>query len=140
MGSNQAWQRGPQPKLTDKQKQKVRRWIVGKDPRQDGFDFALWTRAILAEMIGRKFGIALGLTAIGKRWASLDLAPQKPWHRACERHPQAVDEWLNKTDPKLRKRAKRLGASIFFPDEAGFTSEPGLKRWDGPAAEKQFHD
>ncbi|MBP7951548.1 MAG: helix-turn-helix domain-containing protein [Verrucomicrobiales bacterium] len=51
---------GPQPKRTDKQKQKVRTWIVGKDPRQDGIDFALWTHAILAEMIGRKFGIALG--------------------------------------------------------------------------------
>ncbi len=131
---------GAQPKFTDKQKQKVRRWIVGKDPRQDGFDFALWTRAIVAEMIGKKFGIALGLTEVGKQRASLDITAQKPLRRADERDPQAVDEWRSRADPKLRKRAKRLGASIIFPDEAGFTSEPSLKRWDGSDAEKRFHD
>ncbi len=44
----------PIPKLTDKQKQKVLTWIVGKDPRQYGFVFGLWTRAIVAEMIAKK--------------------------------------------------------------------------------------
>ena len=33
---------GPEPKLTEKQRQKVKRWILGKDPRQYGFDFGLW--------------------------------------------------------------------------------------------------
>ena len=28
---------GPEPKLTEKQRQQVRRWILGKDPRQYGF-------------------------------------------------------------------------------------------------------
>jgi transposase len=88
---------GPAPKLTDKQKQKVRTWIVGKDPRQHGFDFGLWTRAIVAEMIEDKFGVKLGLTAVGKLLASLEITPQKPLRRAYERDPQAVDEWVNKT-------------------------------------------
>ena len=35
---------GPVPKLSDKQRHQVRRWIVGRDPRQYGFDFGLWTR------------------------------------------------------------------------------------------------
>lgn len=122
---------GPVPKLTEKQQQKVRTWIVGKDPRQYGFDFGLWTRAIVAEMIERKFGVKLGLTAVGKLLAALQITPQKPLRRAYERDPQAVDEWVNKTYPKLRKRAKRLGASIFFLDEAGFTSEPNLGRTYG---------
>src|SRR3972149_3259299 len=34
--------RGPTPKLTDGQKRRVRRWIIGKDPRQWGVDFGLW--------------------------------------------------------------------------------------------------
>ena len=42
---------GPKPKLTLAQKNRVRRWIVGKDPRQYGFDFGLWTRSIVAQMI-----------------------------------------------------------------------------------------
>lgn len=122
---------GPAPKLNLKQKQQVRQWIVGKDPRQYGFDFGLWTRAIIAEMIGSKFGVKLGLTAVGRLLASLQITPQKPLRRAYERDPEAVEVWVNTTYPQLRKRAKRLGASIFFLDEAGFTSEPGLGKTYG---------
>jgi transposase len=122
---------GPAPKLSEKQRLKVRTWIVGKDPRQYGFDFGLWTRAIIAEMIKKKFGIKLGLTAVGRLLSGLQITPQKPLRRAYERDSEAVDEWVNKTYPELRKRAKRLGATIFFLDEAGFTSEPNLGRTYG---------
>src|SRR5260370_18666279 len=33
---------GPEPTVTDKQRQQFRRWILGKGPRQYGFDFAIW--------------------------------------------------------------------------------------------------
>jgi transposase len=33
--------------LSPRQKLQVRRWINGKDPRQYGFDFGLWTRQIV---------------------------------------------------------------------------------------------
>lgn len=41
----------PQPKLSVSQCARVRRWIIGKDPRQFGFDFGLWTRQIVTELI-----------------------------------------------------------------------------------------
>src|SRR5256714_3047827 len=63
---------GPEPKLTEKQRQEVRRWILGKDPRQHGFDFGLWTRRIVQTLIGEKMGIELGLTAVGRLLASLE--------------------------------------------------------------------
>lgn len=122
---------GPEPKLSEKQRQKVRKWILGKDPRQYGFDFGLWTRSIVAEMIQSQMGVTMGLTAVGRLLASLDITPQKPLRRAYERDPEAVQEWLNKTYPKLRRRAKRLGGTIFFLDEAGFTSEPTLGKTYG---------
>lgn len=119
---------GPEPKLDEKQRQKVRRWIVGKDPRQYGFDFGLWTRRIVAELIKEKFGIDLELTAVGRLLASLDITPQKPLRRAYERDPEKVEQWVKHDYPKLRKRARKLGATIFFLDEAGFSSEPILGR------------
>lgn len=119
---------GPEPKLDEKQRQKVRRWIVGKDPRQYGFDFGLWTRRIVAELIKDKFGIDLELTAVGRLLASLDITPQKPLRRAYERDPEKVEQWVKHDYPKLRKRARKLGATIFFLDEAGFSSEPILGR------------
>jgi transposase len=122
---------GPKPKLTDPQKQKVKRWILGKDPRQYGFDFGLWNRRIIQQLISEKLGVWLCLTSVGKLLASLDITPQKPLRRAYERDPKAVQHWLDEDYPKLKKRAKKLGAKIFFLDEAGFQSDPVLGRTYG---------
>jgi len=122
---------GPEPKLSEKQRQQVKRWILGKDPRQYGFDFGLWTRRIVSTLIQEKMGIDLGLTAVGRLLAGLDITPQKPLRRAYERDPQAVELWRQETYPKLRRRAKRVGAMIFFLDEAGFQSDAPLGRTYG---------
>lgn len=122
---------GPEPKLTEKQKQRVKRWILGKDPRQYGLDFALWTRRIVQYLIQEKMGVELCLTSVGKLLASLEITPQKPLRRAYERDPKAIQLWLNETYPVLKKRAKKLGAQIFFLDEAGFQSDPPLGRTYG---------
>ena len=122
---------GPKPKLTDRQQQQVKRWILGRDPRQYGFDFGLWTRRIVQQLIQDKMGIELCLTSVGQLLASLNITPQKPLRRAYERDPKAVQVWLDQTYPQLKKRAKRLGAMIFFLDEAGFQSDPPLGRTYG---------
>jgi transposase len=122
---------GPEPKLTEKQRQQVRRWIIGKDPRQHGFDFGLWTRRIVQTLIQEKMGVVLCLTSVGKLLAQLNITPQKPLRRAYERDPVAVELWQKETYPKLKKRAKKMGALIFFLDEAGFQSDPPLGRTYG---------
>ena len=122
---------GPKPKLSGKQCEQVRRWIIGKDPRQFGFDFGLWTRQIVAELIEEKLGVTLKLTAVGRLLARLNITPQKPLRRAYERDPAAVETWLKQTYPRLRRRARKHGATIFFLDEAGFSSEPNLGRTYG---------
>jgi len=135
---NQGWDalaekiaQGPEPKLTEKQRQKVKGWILGKDPRQYGFDFGLWSRRIVQTLIEEKLGVTMGLTAVGRLLASLDITPQKPLRRAYERDPKVVEFWLKERYPKLKARAKRLGAKIFFLDEAGFQSDPPLGRTYG---------
>ena len=76
---------GPKPKLREAQKRKVRQWIVGKDPRQWGFDFGLWTRKVVQTMIGDQFGVSLTLPSVGRLLTSLDITPQNPLRRADER-------------------------------------------------------
>jgi len=122
---------GPTPKLTDAQKRKVRRWIIGKDPRQWGFDFGLWTRKIVQTMIQDRFNVSLTLPSVGHLLTSLDITPQKPLRRAYERDEQAVREWKERIYPRLRSRAKRAGAEIFFLDEAGVRSDSPLGRTYG---------
>jgi transposase len=119
---------GRMPSLSPKQRLQVRRWINGKDPRQYGFDFGLWTRQIVAALIWKRFRVRLGVTAVGRLLAALDITPQKPLRRAYERDPVAIERWKTTTFPRLRARSKRLGAKIFFLDEAGVRSDQVLGR------------
>lgn len=109
--------------LTPVQERQVFRWINGRDPRQYGLDFGLWTRRIVALLIKRKFGIRLGVTAVGALLAKLGLTPQKPLQRAYQRDPQAIERWQRETYPSIVRRAKREGADIFFWDESGFRAD-----------------
>ena len=68
-------------KLTAVQERQVFRWINGKDPRQYGFDFGLWTRQVVAELVADRFGVKLSLASVGKLLAELGLTPQKPLMR-----------------------------------------------------------
>jgi transposase len=114
---------GRPSKLNAKQRRQVFRWINGKDPRQYGFDFGLWTRRIVAELIAERFDIELSLASVGKLLAGLHLTPQKPLTRAYERDPVAIASWKEQAYPKLAARAKRQGAEIYFWDESGFRAD-----------------
>ncbi len=91
--------------LTARQEQQVFRWINGNDPRQYGLDFGLWTRRVVADLIERKFGIRLGLTAVGELLAKLNLTPQKPLQRAYQRDPEAIEKWRRETYPAIARQA-----------------------------------
>jgi transposase len=98
--------------LTAAQERQVFRWVNGRDPRQYGLDFGLWTRAIVALLIKRKFGIALGVSSVGSLLAKLQLTPQKPLQRVFQRDPQAITLWQQKNYPTLARQAKRDGRKI----------------------------
>lgn len=109
--------------LTLKQEQQVFRWVNGRDPRQYGLDFGLWTRRVVADLIERKFDLKLGVTAVGELLARLGLTPQKPLQRAYQRDPEAIEMWQRETFPAIAKRAKAEGAEIYFWDESGFRAD-----------------
>ena len=109
--------------LTPRQESQVFRWVNGRDPRQYSLDFGLWARTIVVELIEKKFGIALGVTAVGELLARLGLAPQKPLQRAYQRDPETIEKWQQETFPALAKQAKAEGAEIFFWDESGFRAD-----------------
>jgi transposase len=109
--------------LTPAQERQVFRWVNGRDPRQYGLDFGLWTRSVVAELIEKKFGIPLGVSAVGELLAKLGLTPQKPLQRAYQRDPQAIERWQRDTYPAIARKAKRQGAEVFFWDESGFRAD-----------------
>lgn len=109
--------------LTPAQEGQVFRWVNGRDPRQYGLDFGLWTRAVVAELIEKKFGIRLGLTTVGALLAKLGLTPQKPLQRAYQRDPEAIEKWQREIFPAIAKQAKEEGGEVFFWDESGFRAD-----------------
>lgn len=114
---------GRPSKLTAAQQAKVFRWINGRDPRQFGLDFGLWTRQIAATLIEQKFGVTLGVTAVGRMLANWGLTPQKPLQRAYQRDPEAIERWQKETFPGIAAEAKASGADIYFWDESGFRAD-----------------
>ena len=116
--------------LTEFEAEEVKRWILSGDPRQYGFDFGLWTRQIVAHLIEDRFGIVLGLTAVGDLLHRQGLTPQKPMRRAYERDDKEITQWKEKKYPEIKKEAKKQGAEIFWLDEASIRSDdPLLRTW-----------
>lgn len=109
--------------LTPAQERQVLRWVNGRDPRQYGLDFGLWTRRVVAELITQKFGVTLGVTAVGELLARLGLTPQKPLQRACQRDPEAIERWQRETFPGIARQARAEGAAAYFWDESGFRAD-----------------
>ncbi len=114
--------------LTPRQEQQVFHWVNGKDPRQYGLDFGLWTRRVVADLIDRKFGIRLGLTAVGELLAKLGLTPQKPLQRAYQRDPEAIERWRRETFPSIARKAKEEGGEVYFWDEFGISGRRGARK------------
>ena len=110
-------------KLTTSQEQQVLRWINGKNPAQYGFDFGLWTRNLVRELVQREFCVTLSLASIGTMLARLNLTPQKPLQRAYQRDPEAIERWQHNTYPAIAAQARRESAEIFFWDESGFRAD-----------------
>jgi len=103
------------------------KWIYNavtlKNPLQFKFEFALWTRRMIQTVIRDRFKIRLSLASIGRLLAQLGLTCQKPLMRAFQQNPALVEKWLKEEYPRIRARAKRIGAEIFFGDEAGVRSD-----------------
>lgn len=114
--------------LSELEEQEIKRWVIGGDPRQHGFDFGLWTRKIVADLILDRFGVELSPSGVGKILHRLGLTPQKPLRRAYKRDEKAVQEWVDDVYPRVKKYAKKKGAEIFWLDEATIRSDDPLQR------------
>jgi transposase len=110
-------------KLTSAQERQVFRWVNGKRPDQHGFDFGLWTRQIVQELLLSRFEVRLSLASIGALLARLGLTAQKPLQRAYQRDPAAVARWKGEIFPAIATEAQASEAEILFWDESGFRAD-----------------
>jgi transposase len=93
------------------------------DPRQHQMPFCLWTLDIIRKVLKEKHGIEVSKSAVSRLLGYLGLSPQRPIYRSYKRDPKAVEKYLNGTFPELQRLAKKIGAQIFFVDEAAVRSD-----------------
>jgi transposase len=115
--------KGATPKLNAKQMEKLARIVREKNPLQLKFEYALWTLAIIRELIRREFAVNLSEVSVGRLMRRLGFTPQRPLYKAWQQDPHLVNEWRTKEYPKIVAKAKGENALIFFADESGIRSD-----------------
>ena len=107
---------GKRRTLTPEQEKIIQNTIIEKYPDELHFDFALWTREAVRRLILKMFVITMPIRTVGEYLNCWGYTLQ-PVKYAYERKEEEVKEWLEKTYKAIKRRAKRLGAVIFWGGE-----------------------
>ncbi len=94
---------GAASKLTAKQKVDLLRRL-GQSATKAGFDTPLWTSPRIAALIEREYGVSYHVNYIPQLLQSLDWSCQKTAKRAAERDEPAIQEWVRKDWPRIKKK------------------------------------
>jgi transposase len=95
------------PKLTDKQKRKLKK-IILKGAIAAGYQTERWTSKIVADVIQKRFGIMMASRTVRDLLPTLGLSPQKPVVKSYKHSDEAVVEWATRKWKRLKKSAKNL--------------------------------
>ena len=106
---------GRPPQLDAAQMRRIYRTVAGKNPMQLKFEFALWTRARIRQVIRERFGVRMTEVSVGRLLEKLGLTPQKPLRRAYQQDPESVE---------------RVGSRFLWKREKAYSSG-ALRTWEG---------
>ena len=114
---------GRQPKLDGKAMKWIYNTVTTKNPLQLKFPFALWTSAMIRELIWKRFGVKLSKSSVCRLLNQMGLSAQRPLWRAYQQDPERVRQWLEEEYPEIRRKARGVNAEIYFADEAAVRSD-----------------
>jgi transposase len=92
-------------------------------PDQLELPFVLWTREAVQWLLVKRFDIHVSVWTVGRYLKTWGFTPQKPVRQAYERNPKAVQAWLEREYPAIRRRGQQEKAEIHWGDEMGIRSD-----------------
>ena len=114
---------GRRSKLDNKALKWLYDTVTMKNPMQLRFPFALWTSTMIRELIRKHLGVKLSKSSVCRLLGQLGLSAQRPLWRAYQQDPEKVRKWIENIYPGIYKKARKIGAQIYFGDEAGVRSD-----------------
>jgi len=119
---------GRPPTLSPRQMDRLKRVIVGKNPRQLNFGPALWTLPLVGDLIERLFRVVLHKATAGRILPRLGLTPQKPISRTFKRDEAECRHWIIREFPRIVREAKKRQSTLLFVDETGVHEDGPIGR------------
>jgi transposase len=96
--------RGRMPRLTATQLAQLPD-LLNQGAEAFGFRGAVWTRARVAEVIKRTFGVSYHVAHISRILNHIRWTRQQPTRRARQRNEPAIQHWREQEAPALKKKA-----------------------------------
>lgn len=110
---------GRPPRLTKSQKRDLSKWIED-GPEACGYPTGCWTSVLIQDLIYRKFHVLYNRWYVCELLRNLGFSFQKARFVSDHLDEEARRHWMKKEFPKIIRQAKRLGAPVYFGDEASF--------------------
>ncbi|MFZ3475820.1 IS630 family transposase [Streptomyces sp. 4.24] len=91
----------------------------------------LWTRPLVAELVGMVTGVVMTERGVGKWLRRHGFSPQRPDRRSYRQDQEKVTAWLQGEYPAIAARAKTENAVVAWADQCGLRSDtaPPGRSW-----------
>lgn len=122
--------------LSNEQEQYIVKMLITTNPKQLQFKFALWTREAVKGLILRELSIDMPISTVGDYLAKWRFTSKKPIKRAYERKDEKTKQWLEVEYPKIKSKAKKDKADIWWCDETACVSLPTNLKGYAPIGSK----
>ncbi len=134
-GLRAAGRAGRLPRLSEEQLQQVEEVLLG-GPRGAGYRTEYWTLSRVAEVIEQLTGVRYHPGHVWRVLRKMGWSRQKPTTRARERDEVAIERWVKKTWPAVKKtlhaEARRSSSSTRADSRSGPRSSAPGRRGDKP--------
>jgi transposase len=94
---------GAPRRLTTEQRARLPQ-LLAQGAEAYGFQGAVWTRARVAEVIWREFGVRYDPSHVGRILRACGWSLQKPMRRAQQRDEEAIRAWREEHWPEVEKK------------------------------------